>query len=366
VQYFLDQCLQSIQSACKNITFEIIVVDNNSSDDSCGMIEQKFPSIRMIKNKENVGFSRANNQGVAKASGEYILILNPDTVLAEDTLEKVLRFADTKKKLGVVGVHFIDGSGKLLPECKRNIPTLKIATEKLFGKSINYYASQIEENSIAKVAILSGAFMLIKRSIFNEVEGFDEDYFMFGEDIDLCYKIVNAGYQNYYFGESTVLHYKGESTVKDISYLKNFYGAMQLFYRKHFKENKILNLVGKIVIKGFVSFKSLQIKKVKDEIKKAQKIVLISENKEMLKKIANDSLENTIKVSCDVPVDLSDFDMIIFDNADLSNKEIINEFKNLAHLKISKRIIPKNSNFCLGSDSSVFRGEVVMINETMS
>lgn len=359
MQFFLDQSLKSIQAACKNITFEIIVVDNNSSDGSCDMIEQKFPSIRMIKNRENVGFSRANNQGVAKAIGEYILILNPDTILAEDTLEKVLRFADTKKNVGVVGVHFIDGSGKLLPECKRNIPTLKIATEKLFGKSINYYASQIEENSIAKVAILSGAFMLIKRSIFNEVEGFDEDYFMFGEDIDLCYKIVNAGYQNYYFGESTVLHYKGESTVKDISYLKNFYGAMQLFYKKHFDENRILNLVGKIVIKGFVSFKSLQIKKVKDEIKEAKKTVLISENREMLKKIANDSIEEAIKIESDVPDNLTSFDMIIFDNEYLSNRDIINAFKSLEHTNISKRIIPKNSDFYLGSDSSIIRGEVI-------
>jgi GT2 family glycosyltransferase len=359
VHYFLEQCLRSVLAAAENIEVEIIVVDNNSSDGSQEMIEQKFPEVRVISNKDNVGFSKANNQGVTEAKGEYILILNPDTVLAEDTIELVLNFAETKDKLGVIGVQFIDGTGKLLPECKRNIPTLKIASEKLFGKSANYYANQIDENEIAKVDILTGAFMLIKRSVFNKVSGFDEDYFMFGEDIDLSYKILNAGYQNYYFGESTILHYKGESTVKDISYLKNFYGAMQLFYKSHFIENKILNFAIKMAFRFLVVFRSFKNKTTIPDKIKVQNIIFISDNNDMFQRIVNITKEQHISMSGVVSTDLSDFDMIILDNSYLTNKEIIKAFKSIKHSNLSKRIIPRNSNFYLGSDSSTDRGEVM-------
>ena len=366
MQFFLEQCLQSVQAATKNIQTEVIVVDNHSSDGSCVMIEKKFPWVNLIKSKNNIGFSSANNLGVEKAKGEYLLILNPDTVLAEDTIDKILNFTDVNKKMGVVGVHFIDGTGKFLPECKRNIPTLKIASEKLFGKSTNYYATQIEENSIAKVDVLSGAFMMMKRSIFSEVKGFDEDYFMFGEDIDLCYKIVNAGYENFYFGEASILHYKGESTVKDIFYFKNFYGAMQLFYKKHFEESKFLNAVGKIVIKGFISYKTLKIREEKQESRKINSLILISDNKHLREKVLCKIKDATVQMAKEVPKDLHKWDMIIFDNTYLSNKKIIKNIKSLEHLKLAKRIIPKNSNFYLGSDSSVDRGEVVLFNELMN
>ncbi|MCK4561407.1 MAG: glycosyltransferase family 2 protein, partial [Flavobacteriaceae bacterium] len=235
VPYFLEQCLLSVQAASKNITTEIIVVDNNSTDVSCTVIRDKFPVVKLIENKKNVGFSKANNQGVAVAEGEFILILNPDTVIAEDTLDTVLTFADKQENLGAIGIKFIDGTGNFLPECKRNIPTIKIANQKIRGNTQKYYANHIDENKIAKVEILTGAFMLMKREGYLEVGGFDEDYFMFGEDIDLSYKLLNNGFQNYYFGETTMLHYKGESTIKDLTYLKNFYNAMQIFYKKHYK-----------------------------------------------------------------------------------------------------------------------------------
>ncbi len=366
MQFFLDLCLQSVQAATKNMHAEIIVVDNNSSDGSCSLIQENFPLVKLIKNEENVGFSKANNLGVEYANGEYLLILNPDTVLAEDTLDKVINFADTNKEIGVIGVHFIDGSGKFLPECKRNIPTLRIASEKLFGKSSNYYATQIEENSIARVDVLSGAFMMIKRSIFNEVKGFDEDYFMFGEDIDLSYKIVNAGYQNFYYGESTILHFKGESSVKDVSYFKNFYGAMQLFYKKHFDENKFINAIGKIAIEGFIFYKTWIRRNIDKNSKIIKNIILIGENKTLLENVLGENKNCSVQMVKEIPDDISKWDMIIFDNSYLSNKEIIETIKSLKNVKLSKRIIPKNSKFYIGSDSSVDRGEVVMINETMS
>ena len=153
---------------------EIIVVDNNSTDESCAMIHWKFPKVNLITNKKNIGFSKANNQGVEMAKGEFILILNPDTVLAEDTIDKTVLFAERKSNYGAIGVKFIDGTGNFLPECKRNIPTLKIAGQKIRGNSKNYYANHIGENEIAKVEILSGAFMLIKREVYVKVGGFDE------------------------------------------------------------------------------------------------------------------------------------------------------------------------------------------------
>ncbi len=261
VQYFLEQCLLSVQKAVSKINAEIMVVDNNSKDGSREMIMTKFPNVSLIVNKDNFGFSRANNQGVEQATGEFILILNPDVILAEDTLENVLSFVEEQSNIGAVGVRFIDGTGNILPECKRNIPTIKISTHKLLGDSKNYYASHIPEKEIRKVEILTGAFMLMKREVYLKVGGFDEDYFMYGEDIDLSYKLIKSGYQNYYYGQTTIIHYKGESTVKDISYLINFYGAMQIFYKKHYNVNSVYNLLSKFAIKTMIILKKISIEK---------------------------------------------------------------------------------------------------------
>ena len=239
VQYFLEQCILSIKAASQNIKTEIIVVDNNSSDASCKLISKKYPEIILIQNKENVGFSKANNQGVKIAKGDYVLILNPDTVVAEDTFTKILNFAKSKHNLGVLGVKLIDGSGNFLPECKRGIPTPSVSFNKLFGISSKqtgkYYATHLNENETGIVAVLVGAFMFLKKSVYKEVNGFDESYFMYGEDIDLSYKILNCGYQNYYYANTQVIHYKGESTEKDVINLKYFHNAMKIFYKKHFK-----------------------------------------------------------------------------------------------------------------------------------
>jgi GT2 family glycosyltransferase len=285
VQYFLEQCLLSIQGASKNLTTEIIVIDNNSTDGSCEMIQNKFPIVRIIKNNKNIGFSKANNRGVEKAKGEYVLILNPDTVLAEDTIDRAFLFAEKQSNLGAVGVKFIDGTGKFLRECKRNIPTVKIAGQKISGNSKNYYANQIGENEIAKAEILTGAFMLIKREVYLNIGGFDEDYFMFGEDIDLSYKLMNNGFQNYYYGKTKIIHYKGESTSKDISYLRNFYGSMQIFYKKHFKINPLLKLVSFLGFQLLIGVKYLKFtRKIKIK-KRIKKVLLISDNKQICNNI---------------------------------------------------------------------------------
>ena len=198
VRYFLEACIKSVQAAIAGIDAEIIVIDNNSPDDSCDMMQLTFPEIQLIANTKNVGFAKANNQGVNIAKGEYICILNPDTIVAENTFAQLLTFAENKGNLGAIGCKLIDGSGAFLPESKRNIPTPKVSIKKILGNKNSGYYSNLDENKIGKVEILVGAFMLMKKSVYKAVAGFDEDYFMYGEDIDLSYKIIKAGFQNYY------------------------------------------------------------------------------------------------------------------------------------------------------------------------
>jgi GT2 family glycosyltransferase len=249
VRYFLELCLRSVQAAITSIDAEVIVVDNNSSDDSCQMVSDFFPYVTLVSNKENVGFSKANNQGVTFAKGDYVCILNPDTVVAEDTFTQLLTFAETQQNLGLLSCKLIDGAGQFLPESKRHVPSPSIAVKKLLGQSKTYYASEIKDNDIAKVSVFVGAFMVLKKEVYDEVGGFDERYFMYGEDIDLSYSILNVGYDNIYYGKTTVIHYKGESTLKDKVYANRFYGAMKLFYKKYFQTNILFDVVVNIGIK---------------------------------------------------------------------------------------------------------------------
>ncbi|HPR32088.1 MAG TPA: glycosyltransferase [Prolixibacteraceae bacterium] len=244
VKHFLEQCLHSVEKACKNIDAEVFVVDNNSVDGSTGMLIHKFPDVKLILNKHNLGFSRANNQAIRKATGEYILLLNPDTVVEEQTFEKVLAFMDAHPEAGGLGVKMIDGKGKFLPESKRGLPTPWVAFYKIFGLSAlfprskvfgKYHLSYLDEKSIHEVDVLAGAFMLMRKEALDKVGLLDEDFFMYGEDIDLSYRITCGGYKNYYFPETTIIHYKGESTKKgSLNYVRMFYTAMIIFARKHF------------------------------------------------------------------------------------------------------------------------------------
>lgn len=359
VCFFLEQCLLSIQAASKNLTTEIIVVDNNSSDGSCEMVKNKFPEVLLLENSNNVGFARANNQGVSEANGEYVLILNPDTVIAEDTLLNVVTFADNKKDVGAVGVKLIDGTGTFLPESKRNIPTLKVAIQKICGNSKNYYASQVEDNKNSKVEILTGAFMLIKRKVYELVGGFDDTYFMYGEDIDLSYKLIKQGFQNYYIGTTTIIHYKGESTVKDIAYLKHFYGAMRIFYKKYFKVNLLNNLMLYAGIKLLILIKSIFLSKEKNAIKSKGNVLLIGEDQKNFKKIVYHVKPSSSILIDEITTINEDYDTVFFDNSYISNKEIIKKFQSDRLTNISKRIIPRNTSFYIGSDFSTHRGEAI-------
>ncbi len=353
VRYFLELCLHSVKAATSKIDAEIIVVDNNSSDNSCEMVKQLFPDVILIENKENLGFSKGNNQGVALAKGEYICILNPDTVVPEDAFLQLLDFSKAKKNLGIVGCKLIDGSGKFLPESKRNIPVVKVALQKIRGNSSNYYANHVQENGIAKVDILVGAFMFMKRAMFNELNGFDEDYFMYGEDIDLSYKSIKKGFNNYYVGTTICVHYKGESTLKDTSYAKRFYGAMQVFYKKHFKSNSIFDMFVWFGIKLAFMLR----KEPKNDIVISECIYTFSNKKaQYLEK----KLKKPVKL-IDTIDTIEENNTVIFDVSSMAYKEIISNMINLNKKKrILFRILVDQSNFIIGSDSSNNKGEVII------
>ena len=255
VEHFLEQALLSVYKALKNIEAEVFVVDNNSVDRSLAMLAEKFPQVKVMANKENVGFARANNQAIRESTGEYVLLLNPDTVVEEDTFEKCLAFMDATPDAGGLGVKMVNGQGKFLPESKRGIPFPAVAFYKLFGLSKlfphsrkfgSYHLTYLDNDEIHSVEVLSGAFMLMRRSVLDKVGLLDEDYFMYGEDIDLSYRILKGGYKNYYFPKTRIIHYKGESTKKgSLNYVHVFYKAMQIFASKHFSKNnaKLFNFL---------------------------------------------------------------------------------------------------------------------------
>lgn len=246
VEHFLELCLHSVLAAVKDIPCEIFVVDNHSSDGSLDMLRKKFGQVQLIDNKENVGFSRANNQAIRLAKGKYILLLNPDTVIPEDCLTKCLDFMEKTPDAGGLGARMLDGAGIYLPESKRGLPTPWVSFCKAFGlarlfptnpKFGKYHLSYLNEMETHEVDVLSGAFMLMRKEALDVSGLLDESFFMYGEDVDLSYRIQKAGYKNYYFPETTILHFKGESTKRgSISFVKHFYKAMLLFSRKHFSD----------------------------------------------------------------------------------------------------------------------------------
>jgi GT2 family glycosyltransferase len=247
VRHFLEQALYSVLKSGSGVDMEVFVVDNNSVDNSVEMVRELFPSVKVIANKENLGFSKANNQAIRESAGEYVLLLNPDTVLQEDTLKKCCDFMDAHLDCGGLGVRMIDGKGKFLPESKRGLPTPAVALFKMTGLSAifpksrvfgKYHLKYLPETETHAVDVLSGAFMMLRKETLDKVGLLDEAFFMYGEDIDLSYRITLGGYLNYYFPGTTIIHYKGESTKKkSANYVKVFYNAMVLFARKHYNHN---------------------------------------------------------------------------------------------------------------------------------
>ena len=243
VKYFIEQCLRSVQRATQNIDTEVFVVDNASSDGSCEYLTPLFPDVTFIWNKDNRGFARANNQAIRLSTGEYVLLLNPDTIVAEDTLEQFVQFMDAHSEAGGAGAYMLRTDGAFALESRRGLPTPFVAFCKmsglagLFPKSRlwgRYYMRYLNEQQVNEIEIISGAFMFLRRDALDKSGLLDEAFFMYGEDIDLSYRIMKAGYKNFFL-PSRILHYKGESTVKSsYRYVYTFYQAMQLFFNKHY------------------------------------------------------------------------------------------------------------------------------------
>ena len=372
VRYFLELCVLSVQEALLNIDAEIIVVDNNSSDDSCLMMKSRFPNVKLIENTTNSGFPKGNNIGVAQAKGDYICVLNPDTVVAEDTFEKILAFAEKQTNLGILGCKLIDGTGNFLPESKRGVPTPWVAITKILGLYQvfpklfffnRYYAQHISENETGKVDILVGAFMVMKRDLYLEIGGFDENCFMYSDDIDFSYMVLKKGKSNFYFHETSVIHYKGESTVKDGLYMKRFREAMQFFYKKHFKMSFLFDLFMKIGVFFFALLKKNQSNLL--EIK-VDDFVLFSEDenlKNKLEKQFHKKIDWQSKIRGNElfshPISTKKQIEFLLDNNYFSFKSIINFLEVNKNQDFTFKIRPKNASFMIGSNNSNDKGKIV-------
>ena len=248
VKYFLEQCLFSVQKAIAGIDAEVFVVDNDSNDASVEYLQPIFPRIKFIASKTNDGFAKANNKALDKCKGDYVVFLNPDTIVPEDCFKNCINFFKKHQDCGALGVQMIDGSGNFLPESKRSFPSLSAAFYKLTGLSLifpsskrfNKYAlGNLAKDEDFEVDVLAGAFMMLSKDVVEKTKGFDETFFMYGEDIDLSYRVQQAGYKNYYFGKQTIIHFKGESTKRgSLNYVKMFYNAMSIFVKKHYSGSK--------------------------------------------------------------------------------------------------------------------------------
>ena len=243
VKLLLQACLESVAGAIKNCDAEVIVIDNASTDNSIGYLQPMFPEFIFISNPVNEGFAKANNKALAITKGEFILFLNPDTTVQHDFFTKCLQFFRTHPNAGALGVKMIKGNGEFLKESKRGFPSPLVSLWKMTGITemlphssvfAKYYLGHLDANSDHEVDVLSGAFMMVKKEVLQITGGFDERFFMYAEDIDLSYRIKKAGYKNYYFAGTTIIHYKGSSTKKDVRYVRQFYKAMSQFVKKYY------------------------------------------------------------------------------------------------------------------------------------
>ncbi len=273
VKLYLEQCLRSVEKATKDIPHEIIITDNNSSDGSVEYLKMRFPHVQFIENKTNAGFAKANNQGILKAKGEYVMLLNPDTILGESTLTDCINFMDTHPEAGATGVSQLKSNGAFALESRRGIPTpftsfckmtglcQLFPNSRVFGR---YYMQYLDPTVSNEIEVMSGACMFIRHSALKESGLLDEDFFMYGEDIDLSYRLLQTGKKNYYI-PTNILHYKGESTEKSsYRYIYVFYEAMLIFFRKHYSDYSLLislPIKAAIYFKAFTAFLAQQTRK---------------------------------------------------------------------------------------------------------
>ena len=362
-QHFLQVCIESLLDS-KNVNgLEIIVVDNRSTDKSCAMLRQRFPEVRLIDLPANLGFSKANNIGLDIAQGEFILFLNPDTIVRENTLKEVCDHYKTLEMRGALGVRMIDGSGRFLPESKRNFPSRTIALKKMLGFSNQYYAIHVEACENATVDVLSGAFMFVKKDIIEPMGGFDEDFFMYGEDIDLSARLNQAGYRNYYLGTSEILHFKGESTPKDKKYVKHFYGAMAIFYQKYHKSNPFFNGLIYFMVDSAVFLKSIFMPCKEEATFNKGSFVYMGCREEVYKRLQK--ICNTPKAV--MRSEIADIDFgypnIFIDSNSFGYDACIDFLKENRNKQLAINVVSKDGRFCLRSEQPWSKGEVLVLHD---
>ncbi|MBR1504410.1 MAG: glycosyltransferase family 2 protein [Prevotella sp.] len=254
VRSYLVQCLGSVRKALDGIEGEVYVVDNSSSDDSVEVVRRDFPWVRLIANTENIGFARANNIAIRQSQAEYVLLLNPDTVVETDTFQTVLAFMDAHPEAGGAGVMMHNEDGTLAPESRRALPTPWVSCLKMLGFSKRYYMSHLPWDAPARIDVISGAFCMLRSQALDKIGLLDEDFFMYGEDIDLSYRLLKGGWQNWYL-PCPIVHYKGRSTRKtDYRYVHIFYQAMLIFFRKHYRH---LSIFYAIPVKMAIYFRAM-------------------------------------------------------------------------------------------------------------
>ncbi len=253
VRDYLENCLQSVSRALEGIEGEVFVVDNHSDDDSVEAVRSQYPWVRLIENQENMGFSRANNIAIREARGEYVLLLNPDTIVEKSTLREVLRFMEEHPKAGGAGVMMHNADGSLAPESRRALPTPWVSCLKMLGFTKRYYMSHLPWDQPGRIEVISGAFCFLRKKALDEVGLLDEDFFMYGEDIDLSFRLMKGGWENWYL-PYPITHFKGKSTQKsDYRYVHIFYNAMLIFFRKHYSH---LSLFYALPVKMAIYFRA--------------------------------------------------------------------------------------------------------------
>jgi GT2 family glycosyltransferase len=373
VRPYVWQCIDSVLAATQGIKAEIILVDNASEDGTIELIGEDFPQVKLLPNTENIGFAKAYNQAVNQAQGAYLCILNPDTVVGEDVFKSILKQIKGQDHFGAVGTRFIDGRGCFLPECKRVVPTPLGSLRKLLGlggqKGV-YYQDDLGPEQQGPVSILAGAFLFLKRSDYLSIGGFDEHYFMFGEDIDFSYKLLKKGKTNYYFGQKTILHYKGESTQKNRRYLERFYGAMVHFYKTHFSDSAVKVFTVSVLAQMLIWWRSFWPKGNNQIVNAPDVVIWVSQGTSpsdllagwLRKKALSTKDGDFCRQSPEVLLKSAPSNaLVVFDRSSLSYDQIIELMLQGSLYGQAFRIWHQDKSLLIGSDSSDAQGEALIL-----
>ncbi len=356
VKYYLDACLSTVLKAMENIDGEIIVADNASTDGSREYFKNKYQKeVKFLWFNENHGFAKAYNKAVKYAKGKYIFILNPDTLLAEDTIEKLLSFARQHPDAGIIGGKMIDGTGNFLPESKRGVPKPWTALWRLtglykllpFSPFNKYYAPHLKSDETGPVEILTGAFMFLKKDLYEKAGGFDERYFMFGEDIDFSYTILLQGKTNYYYPEAKILHFKGESTIKDKTYIRHFFNASMQFQKKFFHIFAFNEALSRLFFKIWLSFRIKKSKKMKGYNYKTAFYFGEAEHVRFVQEAGYPKIIHLEDIDLLIPGNRT----LIIDMSSIKFSEILPIMEKLSQKNISFRFYFPSNKLLLGSDS---------------